>query len=668
MNAYKYGMDNFSFKYQPIPNLVVFNDKNTFVDDYETDEDEQRIPLDAVQTQFIYAEASLNENNSYELYDPIRTENAFYVEDYLLPNNYLTDLGDDNLVIGADGNYQVYGFNSKFYVKYSNPNIGNEVVVTGNSNPNFPSLRYFLNTDIKLQELLDHKDLKLFFFFSKDGNKLNKAYNAIEDTLPNDIIFFIENDGFRGPTSIVRVYIGKNISFETVLPTKAIAHLAERFGVVANASEIESRIKTVFKNHLEFVKEQKDQGVFYWTNKLIEAPLVINNAILYGVGYAVKELGDAISTEFVFDDKRWKYYNENGDRAKDFSPLLPGFDTVLKVLDSDEKDSPKQGDTFEVFITALETKVNSFFNSASDDNNFKTLFKKHFGFINTLITKLKELYAVFKDTFTAKNTLIFGNALFIGIVNSLVKAIGGILSLVGAILKYPYETRREDEERKSKNKVSTSLSSVLEVFEEFMQTLGKLFTVKNMVALFSGFTQMSALALTTFSNPEQVLSLNRAFTVAVADKSVDAAKYLSARVDNIGYGLGFAVGFLIEEVITAIATGGAKTIGAALKLTAESFEQLFKLGKAGVKTIGKAPVSLVDGLIALFKYLRKLNIKKLIDDFIAWFIKLFKTTKQLALETFNKLFNSRERLYFNKLGFGPTGFKDDILTLCPLGK
>ncbi|WP_299519827.1 hypothetical protein [Winogradskyella sp.] len=668
MNAYEYGMDNFRFKYQPIPNVIVFNDKHIFSDDYETDESEQITPLSSIQGEFIYAEVFQTADNIYALYEPIRSESVLYVEDYLLPNNYLTDLGNNNFVIGAEGTYQIYGLDSKFYIKYENPNSLDEVLITGSSSPKVPSLKQFLNTENKLSELLENKDLKLFFFFSTDGNKLNKAYNAIEETLSNEVIFFIENDGFRGSTSIVRVYTGSNISFETVLPTNAIAHLAERFGVVANVSEIESRIKSVFKNHLEFVKEQKEGSVFQWLTDIIDVPITVNNAILYGVGYVVKELGDAISTEFVFDDKRWNYYNENGDRAKDFSPVLQGFDVLLDHLDAKEKENTKKEDTFEVFIKAIEAKVNKFFSVSSEDNSFSKLFKKHFGFIKTLLGKLRELYVVFKETFTSKNTFIFGNALLIGIINSLVKAVGGILSLIGAILKYPYETRREDKERRSKNKVSTSLSSVLEVFEELTQTFGKLFSLKNLEALFNGFVQMGALALTIFSNPEQVLSLNRAFTVAVADKSVDAAKYLSARVDNIGYGLGFAVGFLIEEVITGIATGGAKTIGTALKLSAESFQQLFKLGKAGIKTIGKAPVSLVDGLIALFKYLRKLNVKKLIDGFIAWFVKLFKTANQLLEEAYKKVFSPSTRSKFKRFGLGPTKYDEvtEAFTFCPI--
>lgn len=668
MNAYEYGMDNFSFKYQPIPNAIIFNDKYIFADDFETNEDEQRIPLDALITEYIYAEAYKLDNGTYKLYEPIRTESELYIDDYLIPNNYLTDLGDDNAVYNAEGTYQVYRFNETYYVKYRNPNSLDAVTITGSSNPKTPSLREFFLTDIKLKDLVENKELKLFFFFSNDGEKLNKAYNAITKTLPNEIIFFIEKDVLGGISSVVRVYTGSNITTETKLPANAIAHLAKRFNIDASVSEIEVQIKEVFKNHLEFVKEQKEQGVFYWVNKLLEVPLVINNGILYGIGYILKELGDGISSELTFDDKRWNYYDENGDKAKDFSPVLPGFEALLGYLGEAEKDSFNKADTFEVVVASLENKVNIFFNSASNDSNFKTLFKKYFDFIPVLIAKLKALYKVFKETFTFKNGLIFGNALFIGIVNSLIKAIGGILSLVGSILKFPYEVRQEEKERKAKFKQSTTLSSVMEVFEAFLQTLDKLFTSKNLEALFNGFIQMSGLVFSIFSNPDQIVSLSKAFTVTVADKTVEGAKYLSARIDNIGYGLGFAIGFIIEEVLTAIATGGAKTVGTALKLTVESFEQLLKLGRTGVKTIAKAPVSFAETLIGLFKYLRKLNVQKQIDDFIAWFVKLFKTIKQLAEEAYLKVFGRSTRDKFKKYGFSPTKYDEvtETFTFCPI--
>jgi len=663
MNAYEYGIDHFNFKYQPMPNVIIFNDNDVFVDDFGTSENGQQLPVSTIPTEYIYAEAYVLNDGTYKLYEPIRRIATPYVEDYLIPNNYLTDLGDNNEVDNAVGAYQVYKFENTFYVKYEYPGIQDGTVITGKPG----SLKLFALSDVKLAKLME-SNIKFFLFFSEEGEKLNKAYHAITETLPDEIIFFIEKDGFGNRNSVVRVSTGSDITSKRALPAKDVAYLAESLGVDASINDIEKQLKEVFKMHLEFVKKEKERGVAYWISEILETPQVINETILFGIGSILKDLGDGISTTFVFDDKRWKYYNENGAKAKDFSPIFPGFETLLKKVDDSEKANSDKGDTFEMVIAGLENKIDTFFNDTSEDSNFKNLLKKHFGFINTLISKLKELYATFKETFTHKNGLIFGNALFIGIVNSLVKAIGGILSLVGAILKYPYESREAAEELKRQFKKSTSLSSAMEVIEEFMQTLDKLFTKKNMETLFDGFVQMGQLALTTFSNPEQLLSLNRAFTLTVADKTVDAAKYLSVRIDHIGYGLGFAIGFIIEEVITAIATGGAKTVGTALKLTATSFEELLKLGGRGVKTLGKAPKSFVETIIKLFRSLRRLDVQKHMDDLIALMVSLFKTTKQLAVKAFENLFTKQQQNRMRiKAKLEPTSVDDlGVITFCPI--
>ena len=121
-------------------------------------------------------------------------------------------------------------------------------------------------------------------------------------------------------------------------------------------------------------------------------------------------------------------------------------------------------------------------------------------------------------------------------------------------------------------------------------------------------------------------------------------------------------------MITTIATGGAKTIGTALKLTAKSFEELLSLGRRGVKTLGKAPKSFVETIIKLFRSLRRLDVQKHIDDLIDLMVSLFKTTKQVAEEVYKKILNVTERKLFKEMGFVPTSYIDDVLNLCPISK
>ena len=123
MNAYQYGINHFSFKYQPMPNVIAFNDNNVFVDDFGTDENGQLLSTDPIPTGRIYGEAYVLSDDTYKLYEPIRRLSTSYVEEYLIPNNYLTDEGDNKEVDNAVGTYQVYKFENTFYVKYQDPSI-----------------------------------------------------------------------------------------------------------------------------------------------------------------------------------------------------------------------------------------------------------------------------------------------------------------------------------------------------------------------------------------------------------------------------------------------------------------------------------------------------------------------------------------------------------------
>jgi hypothetical protein len=664
MNAFEYGLGNFENKYQPKPNIVVFNDEITFVDDYETNEEEQNIvPIDIPDT-YIYAKAYPFGDNKYKLYNPITAESSNYVEQYLIPNGYFTDLGNDNQVVNAEGTYQVYEYDNSYYVKYLNPIYDLDEVVIEAKNTNLKIIAF---TDEKFKELIANPDLKLIFFFSSQGQKLINAYDTINQIKPNEVIFFIEKDDSYNVSSVSFVLSGSNINSSSKLPIMAIAHLANHFNVGADVLDIAAKTRKIFDKHLDAKASQNDKGILYYLGKAAKAPLVINNYILYGIGVALEVIGDGISNDLTFDEKRWKYYDDNGEKSKVFSPILPGFESLLNHLEKQDEKSKafNTTDSLEVVLQALDVKMDLFFNSPTE-NEFKQFFKDKFGFISTIINKIKTLYISFKEIFTLKNTLIYGNALLIGIVNSLIKAIGGIISLAGNILQAPYNLSKKDPDRERLAKESTSLISAMELFEELGETCIKLFSVKNLKALFNGFVDMAKEAYTTFSNPNAIISTSKAFTLAAANKANEAVEYLSTRVDSIGYGMGFVIGFIVEEVITGILTGGAKTIASALKLSADSFVQLFKLGKSAIKGVAKSPVSLVEGLIALFRYLRKLDIKKVIENFIEWFKKLFTTAKQLAEEVFNKLFNPRNQKRINDAGFVPTRVNGDMVILCPI--
>jgi hypothetical protein len=387
---------------------------------------------------------------------------------------------------------------------------------------------------------------------------------------------------------------------------------------------------------------------------------------LYLLGLGLKEIGDGISNGFTLDTKRWEYYDKDGKESTTFNPIFPGFEAFLKA-----KENNKEGDVnveqpkpIDALFQKLETELGKFFTKAKQDT-LNTFFKNKFQFFYTIIGKLKALYKTFIETYTLKNALIYINALFIGLYNSIIKAIGGIIALVGIILQLPHKASELES-----SKVKSSISATFELLEEYVETTRIVFSVPNIKALFSAFITMGEQVKTVFVNPSQIVSLTKEFALKASDKTDDAVKYITTRVDSIGYGLGFAIGFIVEEVVTAIATGGAKTVIGALKFTLNSFVDLFKtVGRIGGKTlkgIAKSPLLIIEGIAALFKYLRRLDVKKLLDDFIAWFVKLFNNTKQLAEEAFETLFSYVAKQRITKAGYEPTGIKGDVVIFCPI--
>ena len=179
-----------------------------------------------------------------------------------------------------------------------------------------------------------------------------------------------------------------------------------------------------------------------------------------------------------------------------------------------------------------------------------------------------------------------------------------------------------------------------------------------MALFFLGVLKAGKKVLSAVANPGELLS-----------KIADGVTYVATKTDRIGYGIGFAVGFVIEEIITALATGGAKTVGQAFKLTIDGFTKLLSTGKKAARIIIDTPSRFILAFGELFQQLKKLDVGKLMDEFIAWVEQLIKTAGQLAEEAFERLFtNPIARKRMRKAGYVPTSVNGDIITFCPIPK
>ncbi|OED44521.1 hypothetical protein AB832_01930 [Flavobacteriaceae bacterium (ex Bugula neritina AB1)] len=188
----------------------------------------------------------------------------------------------------------------------------------------------------------------------------------------------------------------------------------------------------------------------------------------------------------------------------------------------------------------------------------------------------------------------------VGLLNSLVDIIKGIFDLIGLICKIVVGLNNAQEQ--AAKTPASMFSLFVELFENALETTFKLFTIKNIKAFFKFMLLLFVKFLT--SPP-------------------------SISLDKLGYGVGYLIGFIVEEVVFAILTGGAKTIGTALKLAAESYKSLFQ----GIyKVTNKTIKFTIDGILTIIRTIQE-KLKKfpqLLDDLRKWLDEVLASVKAEA--------------------------------------
>ncbi|KAB1158921.1 hypothetical protein F7018_07395 [Tenacibaculum aiptasiae] len=642
MNAYEYGLKHFAVKFQPQSNCVVFNDKYKIEGDEDEHTQEGYIP-----SLFSYLQVELVNGTHFKKQANPKKLNADLVEGFLIPNNYIT-ITENNTLEELPGSYvKVYSYNDNYFVRTEKSNTEHleEVEILGaQKNKKTAKPKIFGLSEVKLREILEDKSKSLVFFFTEDGAVLEHAYSQITTIETNEIVFFLEKNSLFNPMSVLRIKSGSGIDKDTKLPFSAITKLAQLYNVAIGKGEVEK----VFKNHFESKTSKGDNPlatVFYEIGGFI---LEVKAKALKGLlGDPLVLIGNEITKTFKTDVNRWEYYKEDGSVNEKFAPIFPGFKEYL----NSPKEKENVGVTLESKITSLKEELSNAIKSVPNKEFRAFLFNK-LAFVFKITDALIDLYKSLKKLITSKNLFIYLNAFFIGVYNSLVEAIGGIVSLIGHIINLPAYLLKID-----KITFKQSVSLGMEMLENATEAFLKLFSIKNIKTLFNGLISVAKLLINAVLNPDTILS-----------KLADGVNYTATKVDQVGYGIGYVIGFIVEEVLTAIATGGAKTVAQALKITFESLAKAVSKGKTAVKIVVKKPSDFIHALSGLFKKLKELDVAKLMDEFLTWIQELIKTTKQLATEKFDDLFNFSEKSWLKKFNLSPTNFINDVLTLCPVKK
>ncbi len=497
----------------------------------------------------------------------------------------------------------IYKYKETYYVK-----IGNQLntVSVGDryKTPRRPTPIQQLNGT------LTQRNVTIIVFLSRNGVQLERAYQAIDELYENEIVFFIErNDDKNYFGSVTRIKSGSNISVQSNLPYDALSNVCNIFKTDVNRSHFKEMIEdhVVNKNSNLYLIKKKVLGIF---TKIVIVPAnFAYETLAQGMDFVSEQLDKLLLAE-----KRWRYYKEDGTPVDDPQLLLPGIG-LIRNLQQQHKNNPlpEPGKiTRQVisFIGDIESVVNKGIDTLK---SFKTLQDFVKGRLSPLLSLLSEAKAFLNDPVEkglqlAEAGFVMLNAFIVGVLNSLIDTIKGIFDLISLACKAIVALNKEA--AKAVASPASYASMLFEMLENVIETVQLTFTMENFNAFFAFLKKAVSFILSTPPS-------------------------LNIHVDAIAYYTGYIIGFIIEEVVMAILTGGAKTVAEAVKLVVQSIRKLAtSMAQFGAKSARKlraiTEVS-IDALLTIFDLIREKlrNVPRLLDDLWEWLKALLTKGKSL---------------------------------------
>ena len=575
MYAYDYGVRNFDKKYQPFPNITVFNDTIEVLDQ----ENSLFLP------DFVYKQVVLNKNDDRfaHILPSGLTYTDIFVKDYAQQFNEFVSTGQSRIVAGFNVVRVIFEFEGNYFV--FNPEVFSldEVEITAKGTgkkQKFPPDLTLLN------EQLNGSALSVILFITKDGAKLERAYQKIVQYRDNELVLFVESDdAFNVFGSVVRVNSGTGISSGTAIPYRDIAKLTTTFEIGIP----ETVIKKILVDHVK----DKD-SVFYMVRnvfqkgiEIVQIPINFSlTTIADGMELVGKEIGDALK----IGEKYWKAYDKEGNPNPEYSPILPGYDQILQVQQANEKlDYDKLLSGFTKRMDDLEGYL-----QAGIDRIPITILKDFIGnkvtvFFNMIAEGKKFIKEIAKQVISmTKAYFEFLNGFLVGLLNSLVEVVKGIFDLIALICKIVVGISKA--QGQLAKTPSSMFSLFVELIESFIEAISKLFSIKNVKLFFL-------------------------FLLGVFVKLLVSPP--SITMDKLGYGIGFLIGFIIEEVVFGIVSGGTKNVADAIRLAAVSYKNLLQ----GVYKATKWPITFtIDGFLTFIReiYRQFSNFPQLLKNLGKW--------------------------------------------------
>jgi hypothetical protein len=434
----------------------------------------------------------------------------------------------------------------------------------------------------------------------------------------------------------------------------------------------------------------KNEDTNYFVKAGFELLKLASNVVLGSIAAIFDEATKGVSYLRIDDTNRWKRYDPNGNLNDAYNPLLPGYglikdlqkmlesESVIKKKKSSEKDvndiiSKGSLLSFERGITKSQEDLRSSVNNLEVSSLIKFAKKKLQGVFKFLADVKSLIKKVVKLILNGlEKVFIYCNAFIIGLYNSIIDAVAGILQLISMICKGV--NALVEVGSKVLQNPGTYFSLFLEMFENGMETIAKLFSIQNVV-LFMTFIYQLVISY-IFPSKE-----NDKFLDSIGKKIEDKYNTVKKKVseidigityDQLGYGIGYIVGFIISEVALTIATGGAKTVATALQVTAKGYLSIIrgigKIPKLAASSVIKLTSFSFRFVIKLMRYIRNLVIKlpKILKKLANWFNEVSTVARKALDDAYRAFFTTSEQSLLKQMGLKPSKVNNGKLTLCPI--
>ncbi|WP_333809342.1 hypothetical protein [Flavobacterium sp.] len=646
MRAIDYGIQNFgdpSYK-NTKSNVVVFNEAVNIGNDYDINSD-FKSDYHFIEVKFINNEIGQRsivfitdgEKISWEQFDYIKNSDIVSWREIDFNFSFENTTTDEVLIRES----KIYEIEGKQFVKVAGQLQNFYIIEENRQKKNKPL--------ILLNDILNDKSTSVIVFISDDGVKLERAYQNIE-CYNNEVVLFIENDfGSNLFGSVLRIKLGANITENSNFPASQTAKVINAFklGIDIDTVTLSKAIKEEIENNegiIHYIKKR-----FWATDKIVSVP--VNFAF-----NTLKEAFDSISSginSIKLEENRWRYYNEDGTKNEEKNLLFFNLNDFEKLEAKLKTNYHKK-----MFSSALKQ-----LNNKNDEwkANIKTLkFDKEnkylHTYINDSINKIDNILKPTKDFLgnpealvieNNKDTLIALNAFLVGFINGIIEIFKGLFDILSLLCQL-FEGIRKGTSYLAQN-LASLFSMFFEGIENFLDSLKNLFTKENLKALLQFIVQL----------PKLFLQL-----------SIEGTNYLlntdlKVPIDAFGYYIGYFIGMLVDIIISAIFTGGAKTVADVLKIISKQFTEIYKFAKSTLKYTSKVATNSIEYTIDLLAKLRNgaKNIKPFLEEILEWLRKLFDDIKSS-----NKIFNYKDVYKIKYEGRNLQNLVDEGTALAKYGK